>query len=435
VVADAIADPATNPLRTVSPRIYSAESRRTDKQIGSSSGSSGSTTLVEKAGVPDLLSFAIENGAIQQEMRGTNVTLSTSPYAMLMLQGRQTQSSYERYGFWRRIGISASFPLDASESDSLGRFDPRAISEWSFSFRILGDRSTRSRKFNEEWDSIVSPKIVNYLKARQRIFKSLFTGDMEALDESAKNNTESEVQAYLSTSDGSTDQEKIEHISGLILNHLSNDIRDSLIQGRVTLSDSTRDVFLNELIPDLIAAQATYEGVDADIEQLTEKLSRTFLLTFKFTNHRELVGTNYSDLKLLADGFIDPFDVLLNAGIALNHDPDAALNQSTIREFSFSGSIQAHFDNMFSNRFNRQNVSRITLSGSGKYVRLENVDGDMGIFQAKLDIPFSSGFSIPFSVTYSTRTELIDESDIRGNFGITLDLDKLYAAARSSLEQ
>ena len=36
-----------------------------------------------------------------------------------------------------------------------------------------------------------------------------------------------------------------------------------------------------------------------------------------------------------------------------------------------------------------------------------------------------AGFSVPFSVTYASRTELIkDESEFRGNVGFTLDLDK-----------
>jgi hypothetical protein len=52
--------------------------------------------------------------------------------------------------------------------------------------------------------------------------------------------------------------------------------------------------------------------------------------------------------------------------------------------------------------------------------------GSLGFFQARLRIPpGDSGFSVPFSVTYASRTELVaDESQVRGNVGFTLHLDK-----------
>ena len=49
-----------------------------------------------------------------------------------------------------------------------------------------------------------------------------------------------------------------------------------------------------------------------------------------------------------------------------------------------------------------------------------------------MDLPIASGFRVPFSITYASRTELIDESEVRGNFGISLDFDQLYALARSA---
>lgn len=53
--------------------------------------------------------------------------------------------------------------------------------------------------------------------------------------------------------------------------------------------------------------------------------------------------------------------------------------------------------------------------------------GNIGLVQGKLTIPTKSAVSIPVSVTWASRTELIRESDVRGNIGISLDLDKLFA--------
>ncbi len=67
----------------------------------------------------------------------------------------------------------------------------------------------------------------------------------------------------------------------------------------------------------------------------------------------------------------------------------------------------------------------ITLSINDQTV---NQPGNIGIFQAKYSIPLGdSGVQIPISFTASNRTELIKEKDMRGNIGISFDLDKLFA--------
>ncbi|HNH83997.1 MAG TPA: hypothetical protein PL157_16620, partial [Acidobacteriota bacterium] len=53
---------------------------------------------------------------------------------------------------------------------------------------------------------------------------------------------------------------------------------------------------------------------------------------------------------------------------------------------------------------------------------------DTAIGQVKLTIPVKgSGVKIPISVTFANRTELIKEKEVRGNIGITFDLDSIFA--------
>jgi hypothetical protein len=88
-------------------------------------------------------------------------------------------------------------------------------------------------------------------------------------------------------------------------------------------------------------------------------------------------------------------------------------------------------------------VTNMVLSFSGQFVSLReeplgamviintkpvSTKGNIGLGQAKLTIPVKgSGVQIPISLTWSNRTELILENDVRGNIGITFDLDKLFA--------
>jgi len=41
-----------------------------------------------------------------------------------------------------------------------------------------------------------------------------------------------------------------------------------------------------------------------------------------------------------------------------------------------------------------------------------------------------SRVKIPISFTYASHTELIEEKDVRGNIGITLDFDTLFSKAQ-----
>jgi hypothetical protein len=68
--------------------------------------------------------------------------------------------------------------------------------------------------------------------------------------------------------------------------------------------------------------------------------------------------------------------------------------------------------------------------GLGVSVNGQNVSerGHIGVFQTKLEFPASNnGVRIPLSLTVSNRTELIKESEIRGQIGVSFNLDSLFA--------
>lgn len=53
--------------------------------------------------------------------------------------------------------------------------------------------------------------------------------------------------------------------------------------------------------------------------------------------------------------------------------------------------------------------------------------GDIRIGQVKLTMPIKGGLvKIPVSFTWANRTELINESEKRGQIGLTLDLDSVF---------
>ena len=48
--------------------------------------------------------------------------------------------------------------------------------------------------------------------------------------------------------------------------------------------------------------------------------------------------------------------------------------------------------------------------------------------QGKLTIPIADGIDFPISVTWANRSNLIDEKEVRGQFGFTLDTARLIRA-------
>ena len=67
------------------------------------------------------------------------------------------------------------------------------------------------------------------------------------------------------------------------------------------------------------------------------------------------------------------------------------------------------------------------LAGDGKWM-----SGAAPIYnaQAKVKLPITDGIDIPFSLTYASRTEMSNESDVKAQVSFTVDSAKLFRAFR-----
>ncbi|HEX8353535.1 MAG TPA: hypothetical protein VF611_11590 [Pyrinomonadaceae bacterium] len=54
--------------------------------------------------------------------------------------------------------------------------------------------------------------------------------------------------------------------------------------------------------------------------------------------------------------------------------------------------------------------------------------GDLAVGQLKLTIPIrGTALKISLSMSFANRTGLLEEKEVRGNFGFTFDLDSIFA--------
>ena len=433
-VADAIApDKAEINLRTLKAAQYLGETARTDKQVSAVSSATGSTTLAEKPGLVTFLSYAVEHGAIAQAVNGTSLTLTTSPYSLLVLGvAGDTATNYDNLAFWRRFNLAASFNM-ADQSNPLSNVTAKQLSDYSAKVRLIGDRSTRSGKFRTIWNSSFAPVIQRRLniltKGQVAILDELATSDPAFLNQSdsARSQLLKDVAAALKGKTELTDADK-QTLNDKILAALHDNVYQPIKAGTVGVPTDTRDFVNTNVIPALVSAHAELIAAKQKLNAAIEQFSKQPLLTFEYTGHRNLSQTGYAEFKLLYDQHVAPLDIVMNAGFSTYNTPNPALHQGRLREYhgtlSLAGTAKSPFP------VTDRDLGTITYSLSGQLERFEEKGTNIAIANFRLELPIASAVSIPFSISYANRTELLNEKEVRGHFGLAFDLDKLYALTR-----
>lgn len=418
------------------------ETQRTDKQIGAPATAEGSTTATEKPGFAELLGFAIEHGAIEKEVNGTTLTLSSSPYAIVAAANGDNATTYKNYGYLSRVGVSANFNI-SNQDNLLANARRNELSDWSIRARITPDRSQRSKDAEEIWAKVragfAAPDLVltGDLATQFQTDRALNAKRREIEDRFRTPAFSVPVKAVVNDA-ALTREQKTAQIAKTIMCQIKTDIFDAVRTGALRIDTASRERIIKQTLPAYHAALDAKEAAITQFENELDALSYKPVLTFAYINKRDPLLSDYSTFKLLFQKkTAEKFNIVANAGFSVYHKPNPALNQSDVRDFaaalSFEGTAgRSPFIT------NKDDESRITYSFSGRYQRLfenrnrPNVKADIGVAQFKIEIPVLMGFSLPFSVTYANATELIKEDHVRANFGFTLDTDKVFQLLKLS---
>jgi hypothetical protein len=431
-------DNTTVTIRNLTVYRYLGETARTDKQDGAVPNGAGSTSLVERAGLTTFLSYAIEHGAIQESVSGSTVTLKGSPYALFTLaNGGDTPENYENFSLWRRFNASASFNVE-NPTQPLQSINEKQLANYSVTAGLYGDRSTRSKRFQRLWKQKYDPAIVRRLgvlsEGESKVFNDLLASDPGLFQRlrAAKSGLEQDVVAYCKSKTELTDADK-QVLAGMYLHVLYETIYDPIRTPdafrKLNISAGVIDYLNNTVVPSLISAHEALEQAQKDLEADLAGFNKQPLLTLEFTNQRKAMASGYSEFKLLFDGKVAPLDITANAGISFYNRPNSSLHQSKTRHFFGSLELQGSSKNPF--RVNLKDLSKVTYSVSARLEHMKETRTNVAAVQIKVEIPIVTALTLPFSVSYANRTELIKEKEVKGHFGLTLDLDKLYAITRN----
>jgi hypothetical protein len=409
-----------------------AETRRSiDKQLAAPAGGSGSTTAIDKPDFTRLLGFAIEHGGVTQAINGTSLTLSSSPYSLLTMgSGGDTAENYRRYGALTRLGAAASFNIQ-DQNNALASVTRKQLSGWTVRYRFSPDRSTRSRDFLDYWNKNVLPNL-------DESGKALAGALLDIQDRNAQ-----VVNAILLRMTDPT--------SGYIAQYYSqhkNDAHETLVSGleheiscRVTelykaniskldLSEDVQSDLQNDFNAYVQAQSKIQRAIEA-AEAFSQELEKRWQGSISYVQNRQDANSNFSTFKLIFEKSVPaPLKFTTNAVADVYHKPDPLKNQDTLRSFSVAGSLE-YVLGRSPFLTNAVDQSPVSLALTGSYQRMpENrhktgLKADIGVAQLKIQFPVSAGVTLPFSVSYANSSELIKETHVKANFGLSFDLDKL----------
>jgi hypothetical protein len=183
----------------------------------------------------------------------------------------------------------------------------------------------------------------------------------------------------------------------------------------------------------LVSLEENFEGYLQERKKLLDIIAKGSIVAFEYTNTRNVTSPNLSNFRLIAEkGPGGSIDATFNGSLTIFDKIPMGMTKR-VRDFQFAGQFDARIGNLLG-------TGNLIFFLSGKYERLmENATdpmgmtvmdtkGDIGVGQVGIKIPIpGSGFRIPLSLSYSNRTELIKEKEVRGNIGFTFDLDTLFS--------
>jgi hypothetical protein len=393
--------------------VTAIENARIDKQVGGGSSSSGSTSLAAKASVPSILGLAVENGALQKDISGTTITFRGNPVGIIKALG--DNGFIESYDdddpttrFLRRLSFSTSFDTDRGPQPGNFLGSKQQLSAYSFRFDIYNKRDPRHSTYREKWAKLITGPGLAFTQDLSRL-KSYFN---------PATNPDPNVMAWLTAS-----QDAIVAASAADVERVLEDV----------LGDKLRAVQLPQQVKAAVDSfEANVNSYLGDRANLLQEVANGPIVTFEYTNNRPGNQPNYSNFNII--GEFSPFngqaDLTTNASFSTFSTKPIGVTR-TARDFQLSGQLDIPFNPsagpfVFTMSGKYQHVfSDITTTGTTPTTLQK---GNIGIGQFKFTIPVKgSGVKIPLSVTFSNRTEFIKESKVRGNIGVTFDLDALFS--------
>lgn len=410
--------------------------RRADVQSGASSGSSGSTTVASSPLLPAIFGVAMESGALTRSVAGTTVTLKLNPAGLLCASDPAKATSVVLREddacrtVWKRLGVTVAFDAArGGKKDALEDFQAleRQFSELTIRAELINRRKPGigglERRFSTDysaWQKAASGlgELVDQIGGMPQAKASL-ADRLKELTDSARykamdvKKRAEEISKVVSAVAASSvlSAEDVNRVRRAWLESLES--FDALISAVANAPVLTAEYGLQK--PDL-ATEA--------IGDLVAKGSRPPSLHSLRLIYAQ--GLPKRRLDITANLSASLFDEVREGMPGRFRDVRAAVEGKwKLRELGSYGVPTLSMAAMYV--YLHQQPLGLGITAFNKAALEEK--GHIGLFQAKLEFPTgNNAVRIPLSFTYSNRTELVKESEVRGQFGLSFNLDALFAS-------
>jgi hypothetical protein len=430
--------------RTQALDIRTIEDARTDKQVGSPANANGGGSAVSKGAVPSILGFAVENGALTQETSDTTVTLRGNAVGWLdLVQNQGFIAAYQDDSAivkqLRRLSYSITLNTGAPESprtaeEPAGGFTPAAIQEqiraarqqvagYSVRAALLDRRDPRTSENRSAVGTLVTA-----MRAAQA--GHFFLNDVfNSLEYNC--NWLPETAALLNNP---TLNEK-----GLA----------RVLYGRLEVLRLHMLAHIDSFDARVTRALLALQGFDDARIKVFQAMQKRPLIALEYVTARTKSAPDKSTVRLITEGQWGPrIDLTANVGWTFQHGGEApsseAAGASGMRDFQAAAQIDVPLKNLSKSLASAGGVGTPVfavaylsqkLSDQASVVFAGNTftaePGWIHLVQARLTLPIKgTGVKVPLSISFANRTELLKEKTIRGQIGLTLDLDVLSSLRR-----
>jgi len=355
-----------------------------------------------------------------------------------MFRGEQPldPAFYNRHRDWRKFSFTLGF--EKGETNAAGiQTDDTTIAGAKYLIYSGRDASKHQEELGTVYQYLKAAA-VNFAQLNQEIRNALLFGDPSLAE---KLRIREEVRAFVqqqltsgALSAGRTQQfqallaEPVEswfNPSNTDFAHLA--VRDFVQNKYFTPSgfalfrQALDDEALKEIDGFIDARLDAFTNLNNASRRAIEQIRKApqFSLAFQ-SKFRKLEADEYKGQAIFEYGLHDRVNLTLNGSFLYTN---SRFIGADTRRGQFAGQLQF------------QMTPEKSLAGRSPLYLFLASEGDWGnginsIFkvQGKVKIPLIEGIDFPISLTYANRTELINERDVRGQFGFTFDTAKLMRA-------
>lgn len=369
----------------------SVNQRRTELQLGAAPDSPHAVSVLERPGIADLLSLALDRGAIQKSPNGTGLTLSTTPYAIWTGFGgaRDTPQQWKRAVVARNLSFSATF-----SSTEVTNGDFSSFTSGEVKYVIAGNRSPRDPEFLNR----IRPQLGENFRVADNLLDTQCKEVLDLTDSAGK-----EMNLWLK--DRKVTKEEVREHLDAVLSKLTVDpvqlkrCGDAVVQGQKTIS---------------AGLAAIKDATDAYLKERRNQFSIAGLFV------RDATLSDYYAGKLL---YARDFQSMSGLSGNLNAEVDWNKNSTTVTGVPLR-SLRAYSAEL--GLTGTYLEGRLDGSISAKGSRDEALDSKSSVIgEAKLNLHLNKTMRLPLSLTYANRETQTLKEGWQFNVGISALMDEV----------